>query len=588
MNKLKKISSLILATLIVFTTVGCSTNHEEEQKKFDAFLEKEFVESMESDYTTMHVYLEQPEKYGVDASKVEVNLGTRVDKKSQKEALEKVKKSWDEFDAFKRSHLTQEQQKVYDTYKYQEEIDKALNDEKFDYYQQLFGSMTGIHYQLPTLFSDWTLRNEQDVKDLILLMKDVKPYMDNIITYTKTQAEKGLLMTDTKEVKKYCDNIIKAGEDSSVLTSMNTSIDALNLSDQKTMQYKKELKEAFTSSFLPAYKDIFDLMKNVEKENNNEGYAKFKNGKEYYALLLKKNIGSDKSVDDVKKMMSSNFDEQINNMRKLMMKNQKVLEAMTGKLPTTSFKSYKEILEYIRPKLSEDFPKVKDLKFEIEPVNEEIASSSGVAAYFNLPPLDGTTPKQLRVNPKTGDVNTITNYHTVAHEGFPGHMFQYAYMYESSLPNWCKTMASSGAYTEGWAVYAQYYAFKYLSDIDQDLLEMIKLNELATYSAVIVADIGIHYEGWDFKQFKEYFSSLGLTANDDEMQEQYAQLQANPAAFEPYYVGYKEFATIKENAQEKLEDKFKDKDFHEALLKSGNAPFSVVQSNVDEYIKNTK
>ena len=588
MSKFKKISSLVLAALIVFSTAGCSTNHEEEQKEFDAFIEKEFVEAMESDYTTMHVYLEQPEKYGVDKTKVEVNLGTRVDEESQKEALENAKKSWDAFEKFKRSHLTDEQQKIYDTYAYQEEIDKALNDEKFDYYQQLFGSMTGIHYQLPTLFSDWTLRDEQDVKDLILLVKDVKPYMDSIIQYTRTQVEKGLLMTDTEDVKEYCDNIIKAGENSSILTSMNTSIDALKLDDQKTSQYKKELKDAFTSSFLPAYKEISELMKDVKKTNNNEGYAKFENGKEYYALLLKASIGSDKSVEDVKKMMSSDFDEQLDNMRKLMMKNSKVLEAVMGDLPTTSFKSYKEILDYIRPKLADDFPEVKDLDYEIEPINEEIASSSGVAAYFNIPPLDGTTPKQLRVNPKTGDVNTINNYYTVAHEGFPGHMFQYAYMYESSLPNWCKTMASSSAYTEGWAVYSQYYAFKYLKDIDQDVLEMIKLNELASYSAVIVADIGIHYEGWDFKQFSDYFNSMGLTADEDGMKKQYAQLQANPAAFEPYYVGYKEFSTIKEKTQEKLGDKFKDKDFHEALLKSGSAPFSVVQSNVDEYIKNAK
>lgn len=589
MRKLKKISSLLLAILIAFSTVGCSSNHEEEQKKFDAFLEKEFVEAMESDYTTMHIFLEHPEKYGVDESKVKVNLGTRIDEENQKEELGKVKKSWEEFDKFKRSHLTDEQQKLYDTYAYQEEIDKAMSDEKFDYYQQIFGSMTGIHYQLPTLFSDWTLRDEQDVKDLILLVKDVKPYIESCIQYTKKQAEKGLLMTNTEEVKKYCDGIIKSGENSSVLASMNASIDALKLDSDKTSQYKKELKNAFTSSFLPAYQDISDLMKDVKKLNNNEGYAKFENGKEYYALLLKSKIGSDKSVDDVKKMMSSDFDEQINKMRKLIMQNKKVLEVfMKNKMPTTSFKNYKEILDYIRPKLSDDFPKVNDLTYEIEPINEEIASDSGVAAYFNLPPLDGTTPKQLRVNPKSGDINAITTYHTVAHEGFPGHMFQYAYMYESSLPNWSKTIASCDAYTEGWAVYSQYYAYKYLRDIDQDVLEVIKLNELASYSAIIVADIGIHYEGWDLKKFNDYLTNAGFALDKESLKGQYVQLQANPAAFEPYYVGYKEFATIKEKTQEKLGDKFNDKDFHEALLKSGSAPFNVVQSNVDEYIKNTK
>ena len=69
------------------------------------------------------------------------------------------------------------------------------------------------------------------------------------------------------------------------------------------------------------------------------------------------------------------------------------------------------------------------------------------------------------------------------------------------------------------------------------------------------------------------------------MREQYNQLQANPCAFEPYYVGYHEIVNLKGMAQTELGDLFDEKEFNEALLKSGAAPFSVVQKNIEEYIE---
>ena len=57
-------------------------------------------------------------------------------------------------------------------------------------------------------------------------------------------------------------------------------------------------------------------------------------------------------------------------------------------------------------------------------------------------------------------------------------VYQYAYMYENISSPYRKALANSSAYSEGYAVYAQYYAFKYLTDIDQNYLELTKENEL--------------------------------------------------------------------------------------------------------------
>lgn len=589
---MKKILLMILSLSMLFMITGClGKSSEETQKEFDAFIEQEFIKAMENDYMSMHVYLENPKDYGVDVSKVKVGLGTYLDEDSQNQIIESEKSTYKKFKEFDREKLTAKQQDVYDVLEYEYSINEKLNDKKFDYYQPIFQSMSGIHYQLPTLFSDWQLRHEQDVKDLILLIKDVKPYIHSAIEYTKKQEEKGLLMVDLDGVIDYCQNIINKGSKSSILQSMNENIDALSLGKTKTDKYKKQLKEAFQSSFLVAYQEIIETMKSFKKsgKNNTEGLSQFKNGKEFYELILQQKIGSLKTASEIKNMMEEKYKNHLKTLQDVVIKNaDKMQPLLTNDMPKTGFKSYKEILDTNKNKIKNKFPKVNNLGYEIRNVNEEIASDSGVTAYFNIPALDGKSTKQLRVNPKGNNANSVQTYSTVSHEGFPGHMYQYAYMYENVESNYIKALANVPSYTEGYAVYAQYESFQYLTGIDQSLLEAYKENEIASYDLIIAADVGIHYEGWTLNNFNSYLKLKGLSLEDDMLKKQYLQLQANPASFEPYYVGYEEIADIKKEAKEQLGSQFSEKEFNQALLESGTATFDVVQRHVNQYISNSK
>ena len=597
MNQFKKICVWLLAGLLVFSAAGCQpqeaqpqTQSDEptaEQERFAAFIEKEFVDTMESDYTTAHVYLQDPEAFGVDPDQISVSLGTRMDEESQEEAMASFTATCEEFRTFDRDELSVEQQDIYDIFDYQVSLSEALSDAKFDYYAPLFESISGLHYQLPTLFADWQLRNEEDVQDLITLMSDVRPYVDSALEYTRTQEEQGLLMLDLDSVISYCEGIVESGEDSAVLQAMNDCIAALELGEEKTAQYQQQLADAFAESFLPAYADILDTMRDLQAngDNNEQGLAQFEHGKEYYALLLQQSVGSNKTPEEIKTMMEEAFNEHLQQLQLFAMaypeETQQVLEQ---DLPKTGYTSYDEILQDLQSHIFDDFPQVEDLRYQIEDVNEEIASDSGVAAYFNVPSLDGDTVKQLRVNPNNAGVDSIDTYATVAHEGFPGHMYQYAYMYENVDSNFIKALANVGAYTEGFAVYAQYESLKYLDGISQEVLDVYREYELLTYCLVIAADIGIHYEGWSLDEFENYFTEMGLSIGSGDAL--YAQLQANPAVFETYYVGYHEIMDLREKAEDALGENFDAKAFNEALLESGTAPFNVVERHIDAYIEN--
>ncbi|MCB6602740.1 DUF885 domain-containing protein, partial [Erysipelatoclostridium ramosum] len=94
----------------------------------------------------------------------------------------------------------------------------------------------------------------------------------------------------------------------------------------------------------------------------------------------------------------------------------------------TKYTDFESMLKDLENDCKDDFPSVGALDYKIKPIGEDLASG-GVAAYFNIPALDGTTPKQIRVNMLEDalDVQSLETFSTVAHEGIPGHMYQIAY-----------------------------------------------------------------------------------------------------------------------------------------------------------------
>jgi len=585
----KKITLLMLSVVMAFSFTGCSKKDSgEEQKKFDEFMKQEFVESMEQSYPNTHIILENPKDYGVDTSKTKVQIDKELNDTTMKENKELNEKSAKAFKEFDRDTLSDEQKETYDIYSYMLDYTTEMNDSKFDYMSMPLESMTGMHTQLPTLFSDWTLRNEQDVKDVITLMKSVRPYMDSILAYTKKQEEKGTLMLDIKSVKEYCEKVVKEDVNSSVLTGLNESIDNLKLGDDKTKQYKAELKKAFQEYFLPAYSDIIKTMKELDSSKNNTlGLSHMKNGKEYYELLFKQATGTDKSIEDIKKELNSMSRSSLLAVQSVISKNKNLYdEYVNGKIKT-KYKDFESMLKDLDKDIKDDFPSVGTLNYRIRPIGEDLASG-GVAAYFNIPALDGTTPKQIRVNMLEDALNvqSLETFSTVAHEGIPGHMYQIAYAYKNVKDPWRNSMASFLGYTEGYATYTELYALKYLDGVSADAVKLQQNMVVYQDCLIALADIGIHYEGWTKEDLSNFLEENGLGVSD--VSDFYNQLQANPTAFLSYYVGYVQIANLKKDAQDELKDKFNDRDFHEAILKSGAAPFHVVEENVKDYIESAK
>ncbi len=578
----KKIGILLLCFVVLLS--GCSSSNktaykeepEEElteyQEKFNDFLKDQLVETLESDYYTLHSYLKDPETYDIDTETIEKTFG-RMDAASMEEDRKEIQETLDQLQAFDYEQLTDQQQDTYDIFTYNMKCSKELSDPKFDYIASAFSPMTGIHVSFPTIFADWTFDSEQELKDLILMIQDVDDYTQSAIDYTYIQNEKGYLCLDFDSILSYCEKILDKGVESSVLKGLQDQVDALDLNSNQTKAYKQELEQAFSDSYLQAYQLIKTAMSDLKQNGNNHpnGLASFDVGKEYYSLLMKNNTGSDMEVIEVEDLMDTACKEHLQTFI------ENADSDMSFLFTSTNYTSYEQMLDDIQDQMFDDFPKVESLEYEIKDMEEDVASDNGVAAYFQIPEIDGDLKGQLRVNPNNNNMKAIDTYMTVAHEGMPGHMYQYNYAQEHISEPLRWSILASSAYQEGYATYAQHYSLRYLKGIKPKQLKAYSEYMLVIYDALVLADIGIHYYNWDQEKCqKEIEENYGITIDE----KQYNQLLYTPCAFEPYYTGYEQIMDLKERAKNALKSDYNEKEFHTILLNCGPAPFFIVEENM--------
>lgn len=578
----KKIGILLLCFVVLLS--GCSSSNktaykeepEEElteyQEEFNDFLKDQLVETLESDYYTLHSYLKDPETYDIDTETVEKTFG-RMDAESMEEDRKEIQETLDQLQSFDYEQLTDQQQDTYDIFTYTMQGSKELSDPKFDYIASAFSPMTGIHVSFPTIFADWTFDSEQELKDLILMIQDVDDYTQSAIDYTYIQNEKGYLCLDFDSILSYCEKILDKGVESSVLKGLQNQVDALDLNSNQTKAYKQELEQAFSDSYLQAYQLIKTAMSDLKQNGNNHpnGLASFDVGKEYYSLLMKNNTGSDMEVIEVEDLMDTACKEHLQTFI------ENADSDMSFLFTSTNYTSYEQMLDDIQDQMFDDFPKVESLEYEIKDMEEDVASDNGVAAYFQIPEIDGDLKGQLRVNPNNNNMKAIDTYMTVAHEGMPGHMYQYNYTQEHISEPLRWSILASSAYQEGYATYAQHYSLRYLKGIKPKQLKAYSEYMLVIYDALVLADIGIHYYNWDQEKCqKEIEENYGITIDE----KQYKQLLYTPCAFEPYYTGYEQIMDLKERAKNTLKSDYNEKEFHTILLDCGPAPFFIVEENM--------
>ncbi|MCI6733345.1 MAG: DUF885 domain-containing protein, partial [Lachnospiraceae bacterium] len=305
---------------------------------------------------------------------------------------------------------------------------------------------------------------------------------------------------------------------------------------------------------------------------NDGGMCNFPKGKKYYQYLLETSTGSDRSVKELEDMVRKQISEDIGEIGNIVQKNPSVYE----KLDSFSFSKTepKSILEDLQQKMAADFPQLdKKVYLKVKYVSKSMEDALSPAFYLT-PPIDKNDENVIYINSKLSNPSEL--YTTLAHEGYPGHLYQTLYSAASEEENPIRSLCSVPGFTEGWATYVENLSYYYDTETDRDTAAALQYNSSSTLGIYALLDMYINYDGWDMEETAEFLKGF-FEVDDDAVEELYYTLIAQPCNYLKYYIGYLEILDLKKTAMEEQGDAFDLKEFHEDLLEIGEAPFSIIR-----------
>ena len=573
-NNLRGRILLGLLGALLCLQMGCSATGGS-QKEFSSYLHQIFQSEITASTLNMHYSLAHPENYGISNYKVTYG-NVSADRGAETAAiLENWKQS---LKKFKKKNLSVSQQMAYDIM--MDYIDREIPAGKFRLHQEILRPSTGFQSQLPVLLAEYTFYDERDVEDYLKLLSCTPDVFGQIMELEQKKAEKGLFMADfaVDDILAQCSNFTQNPESNYLLSTFDTRVDEAGfLTPEQAEQYKMSNRQIVTGQVIPAYQKLAqDLSALKGSGKNSGGLCGLPGGREYYEYLVKDTTGSDLSVEEMQDQTKAQRKQDLEDLANIAKSQPDIgSKCANYQLPT---EEPELILKDLQVKMQQDFPAPPQVSFTVKEVHPSLEEYTAPAFYLT-PPIDDISQNSIYINKSKGD-EKMQLYTTLAHEGFPGHLYQNVMERSCGLAPIRSLFGSSG-YAEGWATYVEMQSY-YYADVDQDVCAFLQKNQSALLSLYASADMGIHYDGWTLRDTVDFFAAYQIT-NKQVIQDIYQLIVEEPAHYLKYYIGYLEFLNLKEYAMDKFQGEYSDYKFHSALMKMGNAPFYILKKYLAEY-----
>ena len=561
---------LLLSALLYF--------HFSSPKRFEIFCNELFLEEMSANSLTLRYTLENPEDYGITGHVI--TLGS-FDIDQTKQKLWILRKSLF-LSTISRGNLSKEQQQTFDLLKYSlktewESLDFLLLSEP------LVPSI-GIQSQLPVLLAEYRFTDEADVANYLTLLTHVPEYFDSLLKLEQQRCKAGLF-TDEESVAElitYCTEFLASPQNHFLEKTFQERLENLRLPTQTTAAYLDEHTKILATMVFPAYESLKDFLITHKNDGTNKnGLYYFENGTDYYAWLLRSEVGNDRSFEEIEAMLDAALKKEATTIAKLTKDNPMLLEERQSIALST--KNPAGLTSYLSKRVGHLFPEIPEVDVEICDVPDALEPHLSPAFYL-VPPLDDSSNNVVYLN--NGYLNEgISFFTTLAHESYPGHLYQNVYE-TATNPHPVNRLLYFGGYTEGWATYAEQLSYQY-APISKDLASLLSATRSMTLNIYSHLDLYVHAYGWTDDQCASYLKKFGITGGAT-AHEMFLLVKQQPANYLKYYLGYLEICELRDRAKEALGDAFDLKEFHKFLLDYGPAPFEILEKDLNRWLKSEK
>lgn len=562
---------VILISFLSGNAFWSSLHAESSDRQFRTFTRSLFQTEVSANTISLHYTLRSPSDYGI--ADIPATYGSlSSDSVAAKASVRNVLSSLQEFDPDTLSSENALTFKILDTY-----LKNASTGTDYLLYQEPLGPVSGIHTQLPVLLSEYSFYDTQDVETYLSLLKETPSYFDSVIRFEQKKAASGLFMPDYQadSVLDTCQSFIDMGKENYLVSTFNERIASLDLlPENKKDSFQKENMKLVTEEIYPAYQNLITAIKSLKgKGMNEQGLSYFPYGKKYYEYLVRQTTGCNESISRLRLMTRAQILEDLSAMQKVLFPADAAL-TQASVLEQTSPDS---MLDDLRSKITDTFPEIPDVDFQVKYVPESMQDYLSPAFYM-IPAIDNLTENVIYIN--NGQTASGLNlYTTLAHEGYPGHLYQTVY-FSASEPDPIRSILDFGGYVEGWATYAEMMSY-YLAPLPKTEASLLQKNSSVILGLYALADMGIHYDGWSVTDTVRFFSDYGIN-DPNAVQSVYKLIIGSPANYLKYYIGYLKFYELKKEMADAMGNQFSQKEFHRAVLDVGPAPFEIVYDEVEK------
>lgn len=570
-----------------------------DSRRFQALAEEMFLSELSGNTISLHYTLAHPETYGFDAP---VRLSSY--EPGGDNGREAITSALDRLSGISPARLNQNDAYAYELlYRY---LSLRLTGVPYEYYDEPLSPSSGMQSGLPVLLADYTFRSSKDVEDYLHILEQTGSYFQGLIAYEEEKAEAGLFMSDTAadQIVKQCGSIMDKEQLASGSHFLHTTFaerlealekDGLITPDQKE-QWISENDRLLTTVMEPAYEEVADAFTILSgKGVNHMGLCHFPDGRAYYEYLLAATTGSSRTAGEIKAMLWEDFQAGYTALAELLRNHPRLVLMDSATASDFPLAAPEEMLRDLQERIADDFPPfpAAEERFvpsctvkNVSPSMEDYSSP----AYYLTPPIDDMRNNIIYINRKNSP-DALTLYTTLAHEGYPGHLYQtvYSQLYmnqEKVSP--IRYLLHYGGYTEGWALYGENLSYQYAQLLVQDTnpteaawFEACRLNRNLQLCIYSLLDIAIHYDGATPGQVKGILQQIGIT-DEDAVSSIYQYIVDEPVNYLKYYLGFLEFLSLRDEAQKIWGEEFTLMKFHQFVLEAGPSDFQGLNNRLSE------
>ena len=576
-----------------------------ENEAFQQYLDEFFVEYLEGDQLSVNIFCENPEDFGLEHYDAEWYSYESFGAEEIAHDLQIFKDYLAELEEFKDAKLNDLQESAYETVRkfLQHNIDYYSIEDVFFMEVTYVDQFGGYVADFGTYMEAYSLRTEEEVKDVVSYIESTKTAFPSYLSFVEDKKEKGYPLSDftITEMRGYLEELLADADNYYLVDFINAKIDNVDfLTDEAKASYKEQVTNGFEDCFFVGVQDLYDGLEQYlgALAKADEGYLKtYENGKTLYELELKKLLGYTEIDFDA---YIDELDSELNKAVKKIISAQNTLFSefnlnSWGELDAVLKKNSiyegtpEEMVEYLKEFAKTVVPELKtNPNIAIKEMDEASGEVSNAVAYYMKSALDNTSSENITLNPVKLENSTSNDVlGTLAHEGYPGHLYAYVYSKEAGLSN-LATIMTSTAHAEGWATYIELKLYDYAkanSDNKgfQAVMNYLYANQLSGFLLETRLDAGIHYQGWGVQEVASYMSEVGYGSGA--AQEIHDLLIEMPSQYAAYGYGKLTFMKLHNEAQRILGAYYDEIEFNAMLLSKGWTDLEILEETYDNYMR---